>query len=147
MERPAKLRKLNQFRRKLPHISANALDAVLATVAQEGIPDLHHRDAMREARDLENKTDTPFGPILQSVDVINTDGNTQAMPVAHPFALLWTSLTTSKGLRMLFQEKFQEHPPTPEKPWNLVLYSDEVTPGNPLATMNNKKSRLSIGLS
>jgi hypothetical protein len=31
------------------------------------------------------------------------------------------------------------HPPSPETPWSLILYSDEVTPGNPLATHNKRK--------
>ena len=30
-------------------------------------------------------------------------------------------------------------PPSPEAPWNLILYSDEVTPGNPLSPANHRK--------
>ena len=49
--RRAKLRKLDAFRRNLPHMSASALAAVLEAVDKEGIPDIHHRHALREARD------------------------------------------------------------------------------------------------
>ena len=38
-----------------------------------------------------------------------------------------------------FLEKLSQNPPTPEKPWNIVLYTDEVTPGNPLATLNKRR--------
>ena len=38
-----------------------------------------------------------------------------------------------------FEQKLRECPPSLEKPWNLVLYTDEVTPGNPLATLNKRK--------
>ena len=37
--------------------------------------------------------------------------------------------------------RLHENPSTPEAPWTLLLYSDEVTPGNPLATLNNRKIR------
>ena len=139
MEREAKLRKLNAFRRQLPHISASGLEAVLSAVKNQGLPDLDSRDNMREARDLENKTDTPFGPILQHIDVVGKDGETKHLPIAHPFALLWTSVVRSEGLRKLLKRKFAVKPPTPEQPWQLVLYSDEVTPGNPLSTDNQRK--------
>ena len=36
-------------------------------------------------------------------------------------------------------EKLKDKPPSLENPWHIVLYTDEVTPGNPLATMNNRK--------
>ena len=34
---------------------------------------------------------------------------------------------------------WETHPPTPESPWSLILYTDGVTPGDPLTPMNKRK--------
>jgi hypothetical protein len=47
--RDAKLRRLNGFRRSLPHVSASALEAVLTAVMEQGMPCLHARKNMLEA--------------------------------------------------------------------------------------------------
>ena len=71
MDRPAKLARLNRFRRKLPFASAVALQEVLRAVQDDGIPELHNIDHLRQARDLENPAPTPYGPIMQFVEVIH----------------------------------------------------------------------------
>ena len=38
-----------------------------------------------------------------------------------------------------FHKAHTENPGSPEKPWSLLLYSDEVVPGNPLASRINRK--------
>ena len=140
MERAAKLQKLNTFRRILPHVTASALDAILAAVKKFGIPELSDRDSMREAMNMESMSNaTPFGPILQYISLITKDGEPKQLPIAHPFALLWNSVASSANLRKFFKDRLVEKPSTPEDPWHLILYSDEVTPGNVLAPMNNRK--------
>jgi DNA-binding HxlR family transcriptional regulator len=47
--RAAKLRRLNGFRRALPHVTASALEAVLNAVESLGVPELHLRANMLEA--------------------------------------------------------------------------------------------------
>ena len=139
MDRPSKLIRLNQFRRQLPHITAQALEAVLVTVKKDGVPDLDKRSQMREARNLENNAHTPYGTIMQTVTVTTNTGSTHEVPVANPFALLWTSVDGSPNLKALLLERLAVHPSSLESPWHLVLYSDEVTPGNVLACMNRRK--------
>jgi len=139
MDRAAKLRKLNTFRRNLPHVTASALAAILAAVALEGVPDVHGRMAMQEARDMQSEAATPYGPILRKVQVIAKSGGYKQMSAASPFASLWTAVTACANFRAFFQSRLQNKPPTPEEPWHLVLYSDEVTPGNVLSTNNKRK--------
>ena len=140
MDRPAKLQKLNHFRRKLPHISANALAAVVQAIKDEGPPELgHDRCNMRKARDEQCKSHGPFGPILQHCKVISKTGVEMNIPIAHPFALLHASMLASPSLQTLFGKKLVEHQCSPEHPWNLIIYSDEVTPGNVLSTHNKRK--------
>ena len=76
---------------------------------------------------------------MQTVTVTANTGSTHEVPVAHPFALLWTSVDGSPKLKALLLERLAVHPSSLESPWHLVLYSDEVTPGNVLAFMNVRK--------
>ena len=93
--RANKLRKLDMFRRKLPHMSASALAAVLKVVEDEGIPEVHNRKTLQEARDSVNDAPTPFGPIHREVQMHAVGGGLEAINLTNPFALIWTALKPS----------------------------------------------------
>ena len=140
MERNAKLRKLNDFRRSLPHCSASAFSAILEAARADGIPEGQlTRKALRAARNQQNLEATPFGPTLQTISLVGKDGAAKTMPVAHPLALLWKAVSDCNPFSTYLRDVLRENPPSPEAPWHLVLYSDEVTPGNPLSTSNRRK--------
>ena len=91
MERSAELARLNEFRRNKPSCSASALAAIPKNVKKHGVPELCDRFCMREARDeLVAHTQTPFGPILDSITCFDTEGNAVKIPIGNPFAWLYT---------------------------------------------------------
>ena len=141
MERAGKLRKLERFRRRLPYVSAAALAAILIAVKQHGIPDGGtNRNTYREARNFQAcHADTPYGPIMQHVTMMAVDDIPKRIPVAHPFAMLYTAVKDCDPFATFLLDRLRSKPATPENPWRLVLYTDEVTPGNPLATRNDRK--------
>ena len=61
------------------------------------------------------------------------------LPIACPFASLTYALAESDSLKRLFKRQLTLHQSSPEAPWNIILYTDEVTPGNPLATANQRR--------
>ena len=139
-DRAAKLRRLNCFRRRLPHCSANALAAILNDIKANGMPEGGtSRRGFKDARNLQNATHTPFGKILQTISVIDKDDAEQQLTIAHPIALLWVASSECSSFSMFFLAKLKETPPSIDKPWRLVAYTDEVTPGNPLQQKNNRK--------
>ena len=139
-DRATKLRRLNEFRRRLPHCSASALAAIIADVKENGMPDgPTDRDAFRIAKDLQNAALTPYGPVLQALVVYGKDDKEQELSYANPFALLWTASAECNSFSAFFLQKLKDKPPSIEEPWQLVLYSDEVTPCNPLGNMNKRK--------
>ena len=138
MDRATKLRKLNAFRRRLPHASASALAAIIADIKRNGIPD-GDRNSMMEARNLICKEWDRYGSVLQSITVFTKEDEETTISIAHPMALLWMATQDCAPFSIFFRAALHTHPPSPEEPWNLVLYSDEVTPGNPLATLNHRK--------
>ena len=137
--RAEKLRQLNTFRRKRPQVSASALASTLQGARDEGIPDLVDRKSIRKARDFIASEMTPFGEIVQYLDVRHHDGSPIRIPYAYPAAFLFAALTCSVPLLLLFSSQLQIYPSSPENPWRLVLYSDEVTPGNVLNPNNERK--------
>ena len=56
----------------------------------------------------------------------------------NPFALLHKA-TALDGFAALMDRRLVEVPPSPEAPWRIVLYTDEVTPGNQLLMDNLRK--------
>ena len=139
--REAKLRKLDSFRRRLPHLSASALSQLLQELVRDpaAAPELYTRTAIRQARDTVNNDPTPFGPIHRSVNLHAVGGGYSKINVVHPLALLWNALTRSPEFSEFVRRRFDAVPSTPERPWSIILYSDEVTPGNPLSTSNERK--------
>ena len=74
--RASKLRKLNDFRRRLPHVSASALAEVVAAIQRGGIPEGgHSRGLMREARDQQCKHVGPYGAILDHCTLVGQAGD------------------------------------------------------------------------
>ena len=139
LPRAAKLRRLNEFRRSKPHCSASAMAAILADIKANGLPEVIDRNSMRDARNAVTTTVGQYGPIVQSIECIKPCGGVSQIPVACPFASLSAAIEGHASFRRFFKRQLQLHPPSPDRPWNIILYSDEVTPGNPLATANNRK--------
>ncbi len=138
-DRPSKLRKLNDFRRALPHVSASALSAVLNEIATEGAPELRsRRDLARATGQLVTDT-TPYGQIQQTVLLTAADGTQTTMLVSNPLALLWKASRECSSFASFVAAKLAATPCSPEAPWQLIVYSDEVVPGNQLAHENRRK--------
>ena len=130
MDRPAKLARLEAFRRSKPSCSASAMSAILQDMARNGLPELSNRKAFREARNAVMDKFTPFGPTLQHIIVIDKSDTPMQIPIADPFATLWTFINegsptdVNAGFRHLLKQRLLEQPPSPDEPWNLILYTD-----------------------
>ena len=99
--RASKLPKPNDFRRRLPHISANALAEVVADIQRNGIPQGgHSRGLLRAARDQQCKHVGPYGAILVHCTLVGQAGDGINIAFANPFALLHEGV--SPNLQKLF---------------------------------------------
>ena len=93
---------------------------------------------LRESRDLICKQKGPYGAMLDHVSLQSKEGGCVKISFANPFALLHSAMATSAHLQKFFVDRLVDHPSTPYVPWSLILYSDEITPGNVLATHNKR---------
>ena len=131
---------LDDFRRKVPHVSQSALHKILDE-AVAGIPEgSHHRCTIREARNFLVNKQTPYGPLLKTLQLQCKDGAMQTAAFIDPFAHMCTAALQCEGYAALMKRTLRNKPNSPDNPWNLVLYSDEVAPGNQMSHHNMRKS-------
>ena len=92
MDRPAKLQRLNEFRRSKGYCSAAVMSQILDDIKRNGAPELTGRRDMRQARDRVTKVDTRYGPMLQHLTCIDVEGSPVQIPVGDPLATLASAL-------------------------------------------------------
>ena len=138
--RAAKLRRLDAFRRSVPHVSASALAAVLDEVERSGMPEAHSRWDLGQAAALELKEHTPHGAVLVQLELKRADGmGVVSLPALNPHAFLYKACKRGGPFVEMLAQRLDACPSSPETPWNLILYSDEVVPGNALSHDNKRK--------
>ena len=144
MERAAKLARLEDFRRSKPSCSASAMSAILQDIAKNGLPELRYKEAMSEARDDVINTDTAYGKLLRTIFVVDKAGEQMEIALACPFATFahfvnQSTTARENSFRAFLKQRLLETPPSIDEPWDIILYTDEVTPGNPIAPVNHRK--------
>ena len=138
-EREQKLRKLSHLRHTLPHVTASAFSALVQELRKEGLPDFSSRKHFKEAEELDLKRPTRHGPVLTNLICMTKAGKPARIPAADPLALLDVAFSAGGAYEAMLRHAQAKHPCCPEKPWGLILYSDEITPGNVLSHDNRRR--------
>ena len=138
-EPPRKLARLQKFRSKLPFVSHRALVAILKAAAAEPLPELGSRRDIGRARDEVVRTETPYGPLHQTIAVELTAGGELTLEIQHPVAMLYQACATSKSFSRLVERTFAATPSSIAEPWGIILYADEILPGNQLGYKSARK--------
>ena len=131
-----KLLHLSSVMNRLPNMSKSALTAFLKLAHEEELPTGNRHDLQRAASMIGNEK-TPYGDLIKTLTV-DSDKGPLSFDIACPFAMLHTA-ATRRHMSSLMQEGIASAPPTPETPWELILYQDEVTVGNVLRHDNPRK--------
>lgn len=139
-ERAQKLQRLNQLRRSVPYVSQSALAAILLDVKEKGVPELHQRKAMQEATSSELAKLDAYGPLLQTENGILKSGDTVPVLLVNPLSYMHAAVHQGGSYTELLLDTHRRCPSSPESPWELIVYSDEVVPGNVLASRNERKT-------
>ena len=128
----AKLAKLQNFKAKLPAHTQAALSAMIAEAQEHGLPELHTKKHQLQAREqlLASFHDPVLGPLVQSIDMELAEGGTTTMYFANFLVYLLGLCQQGGSYSQLFHSTHQLTPSTFDKPWRLIVYCDEITPGN-----------------
>ena len=130
-QRIATLSRVNASRRSLSH--------VLSLVRDQGLPESVSRSKFQRARHAVAETTTPYGRLLQSMEVTLADGTPDTVYVQAPLPMLSHLAATSHPFCRLLAETYRNHPCEHEA-WSIILYNDEVSPTNPLKSgVDNRK--------
>ena len=138
-DKQRKLNELGIFRRRMPHVSQSAMSVMIKELKRVGLPELDERADIRAARDIKSTDRTPYGPISTDLEIPTTNGGQQVLNIAHPLALLWTSFNTYDPFFEFVTSRLAAEPCTSDRPWNLIVYCDEVHPGDQLQGKTNRK--------
>ena len=138
--RPEKLAKLQHFKANLPFHSQSSLHAMIEEAKEMGLPDFstpkHQREARRQT--IAECHGGDLGPLIQETVLQNNDGE----PVPFVFTSLLTYLMAlfARGgsWAQLFSSVHAKCPSSPQQPWKLIVYLDELVPGNVLGRAERK---------
>ena len=137
--RQERLDALNQFRSRVPHLSQRALAGILGIARAETLPRDHKRSPVRQARDQLVHTPTPYGPVHQTCKVPLASGGDMDIELQNPLAMLYELTRSSETFSRLVERTFERSPPSAARPWGIILYNDEVTPGAEMRAHNPRK--------
>ncbi len=133
-----KRRKLAQLRSRISYVSGKALEDLLTIFRDDpdAIPSgVVNRSDLRKGRDEYTATPTPYGPLHSTVQIAGQD-----VEVQNPAPALWLASRTP-GFRPLLDRALRNScVENGIHRFGLVLYSDEIGPGNQIAYKQARKT-------
>lgn len=138
------LNAIAHMRYHVPHCSQQALLQIIQYCRAHGLPDIHGTRDVRAARDVAScKIETPYGFLTKELSFSSLDGGSDIpIEITDPWALFTHVCKNSCFFSSVLEHVLEHHGQcTAENPLHLLLYSDEVTPGNQLAHKNARKSQ------
>ena len=133
-DRAAKLRRLNALRRTCPHLTASALAGVLNEIEEQGLPDLHNRWNVAEAADAELQMHDSYGPLIFDQTLKCIDDTNMEITMVNPLSLLSAAYTCAPYYDLLNKTAAKHN-----NMLSIILYFDEVVPGDPIGYANRRK--------
>ena len=119
-----------------------AVQAILQRLDEQGSLVGHAPSRRTLARAVETRVQEPtiYGSMLQTLPLQVVDGTTWEWHIISPFAMLQWFARHTPAFKECLGNKLSEHPCTPSKPWNIIFYTDEASPGNLLRVDNARRT-------
>ena len=124
------------------YVSKRGISALADAFTADGVPAAHSRASQYRARKAICETETPYGRLVQPLELICTDGRTTEVAVQSPLAMLYHTAGESKTFADLLRATVVAHPPVSSKPWHLIVYQDGVDPSDGLSVNHSRKSNV-----
>ena len=121
-------------------ISQAGIAEVLQAVAETGkVPTAASKSTVKRRRDAAVDLETPYGKLLRHFDLPLEDGQVVSLPYCNPAAFLYHSSRNFPRMQSLLDAAQRNKPNSMASKWQLILYMDEVSPGNQLKVTNRRK--------
>lgn len=115
------------------YLSSSGLSSVLKEIRDHGMPKRIDRKAIKRARE-----EVLPPEVFTTVSLLMTDKSEKDFPAVHPVRQLQHAASTIPAFANFLASKLELHANDRSRPFKLCLYSDEVTPGNPLVANERK---------
>lgn len=109
----------------MPHVTKAALSAILDNVKQHGVPELTTAKHMREGNRLVVNQASAYGPLYEHKEFHCLDGSKATIGILHLFSFLHFAFKAGGSLYETMKDWVG--------PLGVILYTDELVVGNPLA--------------
>ncbi|CAE7383793.1 unnamed protein product [Symbiodinium sp. CCMP2456] len=121
-------------------VSQRALAEILELLPEEEDQPATSRATLKRKREEKLNKPTPYGPVWKELTGFTmTEGPPLKVSYLDPLALLWYACNQGGGFQEFVQSCAARIPCSPGRPWDLCLYVDEVSPGNQLKPLNERK--------
>lgn len=103
-----------------------ALMKTLVSLSEKGLLNVDvTKTEMKKAAEHHANQETPYGKVVQRVEI--NSPRLKYLDIVHPFAFMYYLTTISVAFAKLMYDCCKDNP----HPLRLVVYADEMTPGNP----------------
>ena len=133
--RQAKLQKLTKLRKNIPHTSKSALEKILKHIKDEGLPELDNSKQMREGCQMVLNNMQGYGPLLLEHQLVTSTGGLSKVILVNLLSWLHGAYKAGGGFHALLKSTMACNP----GPLSLLVYADEVCPGNVLSHQPARK--------
>ncbi|CAE7221095.1 unnamed protein product [Symbiodinium sp. CCMP2592] len=116
-----------------------AAEVLRAVKEADSLPAGISQSSVKRSREKRMAAETPFGPMMKHWKLESNSGAEIPVDFLDPAACLWHRLNSCERFRSFMLEMLERKPATVNSPWGIVVYSDEVSPGNQLKVSNARK--------
>ena len=118
-----------------------ALAEILKEIRElDEVPAATSRSSVKRAREQKlQEYETAYGHIYIEPTLQKEDGTDVTIPMLSPAAMLTWATQHCQAFGEFLEKRLDLNPPSIDKSWSLVWYSDEVAPGNQLKHVNKRK--------
>ena len=124
--------------RREKYATTNAVTNLLKKAREEGIPDHLSESTQHRYRRALCARKTNYGELVEMLDIPPTSEADQ-IAIQNPFAMLHFAVQESAMAEVFLNALEAYGDPSPEKPWRLIFYHDEVGI-SPLANVDARKT-------
>ena len=121
------------------YVTQSAMVAVLKAVRDHGLPERISRQTLKRTRQQELPKDTALGDLWRTIELELQDGSSLSLPVVSPLPLLQVCVSRSPQFCQFLAEKLGANDNEKDPQLQVLLYCDEVVPGNVLKGNNQRK--------
>ena len=137
MERAKKLARLQELKRSVPFCTASALAGLAQDIREKGLPELVQKKHVLESTKAALDKDR-YGPMMQTYPVELLDGSMETIWVTNFWSYLAALYADGGSYQDLLSRTAASVGMDEARPLRLVVYADEVAPGNVLGKAERK---------